>query len=384
MLPLGFTGIFCKNESPFIFKIQCTLKKYLLLTVVFHIIIAAYLFYGCKEDIVVNTDTGITFDSARFNWTEYELNANGFNDFYCPDSSNIFLVNKDLRIMTHLANGVRTDYSLPNRAPEIIVGKNMNDIWILGYDLQLEGYPAKLIKYNGSAYTEINFSHPENKDLWIWHGLYLNDNDIWIGTSNFVANYKDENWVYYDLPDTTNFIYSIFMVSSGKIQILNYKYITFWSTLIQLMEVNGSSLTNLYEQQIDSGTSDVRLQEFNGNLYGIGRNFDNNKLYEFSGNSFIERLNISPFYFDSGKLDGNNFNEFFSIVGGIENNTKQGICYYKDNRWSMEKTMHIVPNNNIKILKYINSDIACYLYEQYNINSTFILVGVNKHKDMRF
>ncbi len=296
--------------------------------------LASMFIYCCKEEPVVSTNNSITFESARLSWTQYEINSNGFNDFYCADSANIFLVNKDLRIMTHLVNGVRTDYGLPNTAPEIIMGKNKNDICIIGYDLQAEGYPAKLIKYDGAGFTEINFSHPENKDLWIRSGLYNDANDIWIGTSNFAANYKDGNWVYYDLPDTTNFIYSIFRGNNGKIQILNYKYITFWSTLIQLMEVNGNNLTGLYEQQIDSGTSDIRLQEFNGNLYGIGRNYDNNKLYEFTGNSFTERINISPYYFDSGKLDGDNLNEFFSIVGGIENNMRHGICYYKDNRWS--------------------------------------------------
>ncbi|NOS84721.1 MAG: hypothetical protein HOP31_06240, partial [Ignavibacteria bacterium] len=185
-------------------------KKILNIAVFFTVIIAAVNFISCGDDVVVNNDNGISFDSARFNWTEYELNSNGFNDFYCPDSNNIFLVNKNLRIMTHLQNGVRTDYSLPNTAPEKIMGNSKNDICIVGYAEGVNN-PAKILKYDGINFTEINFNHPENIDPWIWNCLYLNTDDIWIGTSHFVANYKNGNWNYYDLLDTTNFIYSIFM-----------------------------------------------------------------------------------------------------------------------------------------------------------------------------
>jgi hypothetical protein len=344
------------------------------------ILLICSILFSCGDETVTNPDNQITFDSARFNWTTYSVDRIDFNSLYSPDSSNIYMVNAQLQMMTHISNGVRIDYPFVNFDPVYIMGLSNHDIYIFGYDLTAIGTPVKLKRFNGVNFSDVPIDFKNNNNSLIWGGMAKNINEIWLTTSKYIAKYDDSIFTEYAINDSMSNIYSIFYNNNNSnLQYINYRFISFYEYQIELFQLNKNMGWQLiYSQPLDTLNNFVSLQEFNGNKYGID-GVEKYCMYTFGNSSYNVFQCLNPYYFTSGKtIDGISFNEFSAIIGGFDGNEPQNICNWNGQKWSKESFYPANSNFESRILKYVNSNLIVIKAENEAEARTYIYRGIRK------
>lgn len=352
--------------------------KLFLLNFKLFILSISFVFVSCDDEIVTNPNNQITFDSARFEWTTYAVDRIDFNSLYSPDSSNIYMVNAQLQMMTHISNGVRVDYPFANFDPVYIMGLSNNDIYIFGYDLSAIGSPVKLKRFNGISFSDVSIDIKNNNNSFIWGGMAKSINEIWLTTSKYIAKYDDSIFTEYPISDSMSNIYSIFY-HNNDLQYINYRFISFYEYQIELFQLNNNTGWQLiYSQPLDTLNNFVSLQEFNGNKYGID-GVEKYCIYTFENSSYNVFQCLNPYYFTSGKtIDGITFDEFSAIIGGFYGNEPQNICNWNGQKWSKESFYPSNSNFDARIIKYVNSNLIIVKAENQAEARTYIYRGIRK------
>ena len=342
------------------------------------VIITAITFISCGDDTVVNTDNGITFDSARFDWTIFYVDGIDYNGMYCPDSSNVYLINEFTNKMTRLENGVRTDYNFVDFVPAYIMGLSNYDIYIYGYNTTLPGNPAKLKKFNGVTFTDVEINFPDNQHLWIWGGIAKSNNEIWLTTNKFVGKYDGNNFSRYAVQDTMENIYSIYYDNNNKLQYISYRYISFYVFQIGVFQFNNNSFVKVFSQLRDT-VNTISLYEFKGNKYGLKNGGE--CFYRFDNGSFTEQQCIAPYYFLTyGRaVTGSSLNDFTAILGGFEGTLQfQFICNWNGSKWSKESFYVTGANINTRFTECVNKDLYFFKADNQAEARTYLFRGIRK------
>jgi hypothetical protein len=348
-----------------------TLKPAILCVIIFIL----FAFSACSDDPVTPIEP--EFDPPRFDWTIYYVDRLDYISMWCPDSSNIYLVNIDLDMITHLRDGLRVDYPFSGFKPVYITGLSNNDIYIIGFDLLSSGHPAKLKRFDGSAFSDIDIKVPNNSNLIIYTGLAKSPNEIWFTTDKFLLKYDGTGFTDYPLKDTLENIYSIFYDRQNKLQYISYSPHNFYEFTVRLSEYQNGSWNVIYSYTFDTTKNLIGLLEFGGNKFGIHR-IGRQCLYSFES-SFTELQCLSPYSYAEGRIiAGQSFDNYSAVIFGIDKLNPQSICNWNGQKWSREISFVLFSNTSTRLAQYVNDDLYFFKADNEPEARTYLYRGIRK------
>lgn len=281
MLPLSFTGFLHNNESPFISKILCTIKKYLLLTVVLPVIFIA----ACKDETVTVIEED--FDPPRFNWRSTEILGSDFSGIWAKDTNNIYLINYFPANFTHIFKGNTETFNIGNYGVTEMEGISENEVYIFG----AVPYPDNtltIIKWNGTGFeyfpTGINVG-TNNAQI---KGCVVNSNEVWIGTENGLSRFDGTNLYNYTYENPNLFLKDLFLGDNNRVQYISERQFNETTLQTSLYEFRDTGFVMIFDEIINPYPTINLLNQINGYKIGIEHNLPNRTvcLNNFSGSGY--------------------------------------------------------------------------------------------------
>lgn len=360
MLPLSFTGFLHNNESPFISKILCTLKKYLLLTVFLPVVFIA----ACKDENIISAKIEIpVVDSNFFTWRYYPVDGHNFYDTYVADTDKVFYV-LDGNVFYFNGNTSAQIYNNIEGEALSIDGLNSNQVYIGGHN----NYQPWLKKWNGVSLENITVLNDSNQQ--IVDVCIQNEYSIWFaGISGRIYNYNGIS--------VTPFFINI-PFSFPKLFLKDYQIYYYTST-----HPNNNTVGYIYKfinsswQLINVDTGNYSLVYAGIDLINIGNHIIKKTptgLKQFNVNNWVHLINTPGF--EAYSVNGNDLNDFLCF--GIPSGTLEFIPYYF-NGVSWFKQNRVIPENIFfgfpVDLKYCNGTYIGFYYAIETINNNYIAIG---------
>jgi len=292
-------------------------------------------FFSCSNDdnpIIPPVDTTYHFDSARYNWTVDILFNDPYGNLYVPDTNNLYLITDGNLLWKH---GNSTDYiPLPFQCYGID-GLGNNSIYLAGS----QGYVGtkrnviKILKYNGSTFTNMNFPTDTVAGEYILNYVYTtSENEIWFSGyyNSRIYRYDGAEFHRYDL-DSGFRPNNNFVKNSEGLFVHTLKYSGEIADTSRIYKFDGVKFVPVYSVKADNSfATNYQIAEMNNLIYSP--RYDG--LYKFAGNNF-NKIISPPGHFDI-YMGGKNENNF--IIEAYSGNYGDTTYFinWNGNKWSKE------------------------------------------------
>ncbi len=335
-------------------------------------------FFSCSKDdnpIIPPVDTTYHFDSARFNYTDYNLNYGyGFlSGAWVADTNEFFIVHALDNFLIHYKNGVYENITFSDGSRMSHIGgfsKNEGYLFSVVY-ANGTSYP-NIKKWNGSSFITIPNSQTFPKGFRITTAYYKSPTEMWLACIGQVIKFDGANLTSYPIEDSLMISKDIFYDSQNRLRLWSYYFNKETDSTFKnyIYEYRGNYFEKIYQLNTNLYLDETVLSVI-GNFFG-GYNTDH--ISEFQDGIFIPR--VSTKFLAKNNMTGNSFQDLFMAGQYVNYTTNQfgNIFHWNGTKWSIEYGLSF----NYLLFGKVNQNVFYSVISNFSLNRSHLIIYKRK------